>query len=42
MKKKPKKAPKMSKIERMAAEKVKIARAPLVPNRQPFDQGTSI
>lgn len=41
-KKKQKKQPKMSKLDKMAEKKVKEAKAPLVPNRLPFDQGTSI
>jgi hypothetical protein len=39
---KKKKKPKMSSVEKQAAEKVKFAKAPLKPNREPFDQGTSI
>ena len=31
---------KMSKVEKMAEKKAKIAKTPLVPNRLPFDQGT--
>jgi len=37
-----KKNKKMSKTDKMAAEKAKLAKAPLVPNRLPMDQGTSI
>ena len=45
MKKKPAKNAKKDKSmsnEKQAEMKVKIAKAPLVPNRLPFDQGTCI
>jgi len=40
--KKKQKPKKMSKTDRQAAKKVKIASAPQAPNRLPMDQGTSI
>lgn len=40
--KKKQKPKKMSKNDKMAEKKVKISKQPLIPNRLPFDQGTSI